>query len=87
MKKYKVELDWQYSTWVDVEAENEEEAKDKAKDVMFETVSSGQVSYHDILNIQGLKCAEDNIDKDAVDISKDEERIAKEFHEEMQQVN
>lgn len=78
MKKYEIEMSYDYSTTLDVEANNESEARDKAESEFIDRILSSSVEHNSCVLFQSLKCKEDNIDKDAPVIYED---IQNEFEE------
>ena len=79
MKKYEIEMSYDYSTTLEIEVNNESEARDKAESEFIDTILDGHtVEHYNCVLFQSLKCNEDNIDKDADVIYED---IQNEFEE------
>ena len=72
MKKYEIEVYYNYSDTFTVEANNEQEARFKAQTELVNTIHDGHTvdDFH-CTSVESLKCKEDNIDKDSGDIFED----------------
>ena len=81
MKKYEIEMSYDYSTTLDVEANNESEARDKAESEFLNLILDGHsVEHNSCVLFQSLKCNEDNIDAPVIyeDIQNEFEEIRNE---------